>query len=226
MILKNRLYRSLYDAATMNDISWAFYHGLYHAVTTLHALGYVGTDDENCPRSDPSPKAPMVLHPGDAVVEWYRHKDIFGGISVRILQHEDLATEVHDMCDILLGWTDPPTKTFRWAFQDRLVLTVPVAEPASIVLWDILVNVPETAHPVWLTVGDITLRNEIRSAIRNNTLEFPEMRDVLDDVLAAARRKAFWDASREDFIKTTWHPSRVFRWCLDTEEVADFEDHP
>lgn len=67
--------------------------------------------------------------------------------------------------------------------------------------------------PVWLTFAHCHgIREDL---VTSKTKEF----DVYEYVVAK-RRIQFWESSYEEFIQTTWHPSRL-QWCVDIDESRE-----
>jgi hypothetical protein len=105
--------------------------------------------------------------------------------------------------DMLLGVLTPQ-KTWRWAGTENGHV-VNLHGGGGLEVCD--------GWPVWLTYTrcDGPRRRLIRSKIQEI--------DVYKDVLAR-RRTEFWNASYEEFIRKTWHPSRL-AWCMDTDEYRE-----
>jgi len=190
------------------------------AVRTLHATGITSgvVPDGPCRHGDVA----FVMHPGDAVEQWYEDKTLLAGVS--IVDHTTHIGNHGLPVDVLLGWIEPTSKMFRWAFQNTNALPVPLLSRQNMldILADIVNNVPLTASPVWLTIGDIAVRDEVLRAPDT----WPCVADVYDDMLAAERRAHFWSITYEEFIQRTWHPARVFQWCLDSAEQAELFQMP
>jgi len=69
--------------------------------------------------------------------------------------------------------------------------------------------------PVWLTFGDCKgLREHLLGASTSPSMDISEN-------LRRRTCRRFWEASKEEFIRTSWAPHRL-RWCLDTDEYRDF----
>lgn len=76
---------------------------------------------------------------------------------------------------------------------------------------------PPNTWPVWLTIADVDAREKLRRG--------PPRIDLLR-ILQRYKCARFWERSFEEFIRTTWHPSRL-QWCLDVEDYQDFfHEHP
>lgn len=67
--------------------------------------------------------------------------------------------------------------------------------------------------PIWLTITCHTTRNTL-SQRRTHVDIFA--------LIQKQRCQRFWDLSFKEFIESTWHPSRLVTWCLDTEDASDF----
>lgn len=67
--------------------------------------------------------------------------------------------------------------------------------------------------PVWLTITCHTTRDRLRRRCTHVDLFA---------LIQKQRRQHFWDLSFKEFIESTWHPSRLVTWCLDTEDASDF----
>lgn len=193
-------------------------------VRTMHALGmFDGSFDPRNFVGHPgaSPYVPCVAHPGDAVCLWYDDKRLYGGVTVgkMPLFAADRTPLDGFPVDMLLGWLDEPSKSFRWALRGSSAVLVPLSMQQGCLaeLVADAMTVPHTAEPVWLTFGDLALHD----VIQKTGDVCPDMTTYLDDILAEERRKAFWEASHEEFIRTTWHPKRIIHWCLDVEEQKD-----
>jgi hypothetical protein len=189
---------------------------LHAAVRTLRAAGI--TDGVVLTEEFRHGSVVVVKHPGDAVERWYEDKTLVAGVSV--VNDVGIPFKIRDMpADVLLGWVNPGSRTFRWAFRNEQALPVPLRAPFDLfdVCMDLMNNVPLSAMPVVLTVGDITLRDKVMKSPE----PWPRMVDIFDDVLAAERRANFWSVTYEEFIRRTWHPSRMCDWCLDLHERAE-----
>jgi hypothetical protein len=73
---------------------------------------------------------------------------------------------------------------------------------------------PEAVWPVWFTYSEYHGERETYVAPRP-----PRYLDVSES-LRKASAAAFWERAKEEFIRTTWAPSRL-AWCLDHEEATE-----
>lgn len=106
--------------------------------------------------------------------------------------------------DVLLGFLDTDGR-WHWACPERrCCINVSVCVRRC--------TPPEESWPVWLTITDLQSRASLQKG--------PPYIDVLR-ILMRYKRAQFWNDAFEEFIRTTWHPSRL-DWCLDTEEHRDF----
>ena len=90
-----------------------------------------------------------------------------------------------------------------------------------------------TAHPG--NVDSILVTTTTQGSIKQITSKLVTLEDgyILENHRVDFRRTdpylicetldEFWDASREEFIRRTWHPSRLLTWCLPHDEVADIQ---
>lgn len=71
------------------------------------------------------------------------------------------------------------------------------------------------AWPVWLTYGSCSGERAALIASRRDSFD-------LSEAFRRAGALRFWgdDATKHEFIRTTWAPARLVDWCLDAEEAA------
>ena len=186
--------------------------GLSAAIRTMRDVGlFDGRVPESSSYFDDAgePRAvPFVAHPGDAVVAWYADRRVFGGISVCRSGSGGFPV------DALVGWVDTASKTFQWAYADTAVFS-PINDLAINVLMYAMIHVPPTADPVWLTIGDYAVASRVKS------IGIPNMSELRDEIELETRRHQFWEATREEFVRVTWHPERMWDWCLDECEKSE-----
>jgi hypothetical protein len=108
--------------------------------------------------------------------------------------------------DVLLGFID---EDYRWHWADaENVCAVNLHSVRH--KTDML---RQTGWPVWLTITD----HQVRARLQQGGA--PRI-DLLR-ILQRYKARCFWKESLEEFIRITWHPSRL-HWCLDTEDRGFF----
>lgn len=138
-----------------------------------------------------------ILQCPERVVELgIMHPDVCAGIS--------LGRSRVGVPDILLGFVDIRGR-WHWA-STYCSINLHSKVPATATFPDV------PAWPVWLTITDLPSRKRLAHG--------PPSIDMLA-ILARYTRARFWDAAFEEFIRTTWHPTRL-HWCLDTDDHDDF----
>jgi hypothetical protein len=127
----------------------------------------------------------------------HRFENVVAGVSIGAHPRECQET----VPDMLLGIIRWDTGAWEWAGD----------HPGHIVNLHADVTLKHTeGWPVWLTFAHCPGARE--DLVKSNTKEF----DVYETILEQ-RRKKFWDSAYQEFIQTTWHPSRL-AWCMDTDE--------
>lgn len=106
--------------------------------------------------------------------------------------------------DILLGILCRDTGTWEWAGD----------HPGHIInLHAVNEFTYKDGFPVWLTFAHCPGARE--DLIKSKTKEF----DVYESIVSK-QRILFWESTYEEFIRTTWHPTRL-KWCVDTDEYCE-----
>lgn len=101
--------------------------------------------------------------------------------------------------DALLGFVGPRGE-WIWPTGEPGVILGPRAIHRAIA--------PDVGWPVWFTCAHY---EDHRAMERRGSMDVFETR-------RRAQLRAFWDASLQEFVAKTWHPSRLM-WCLDHEEI-------
>ena len=149
-----------------------------------------------------------VREPVDVVRLGIRHSHLakshpfptmFAGVSIGAHPRECLQT----VPDMLLGVLHETT--WEWAGDyPGCIINLHAADTFTY----------KDGFPVWLTFAH-HCHGAREHLIRSKTKEF----DVYESVIAK-RRIQFWESSYEEFIRTTWHPSRL-EWCVDIDESRE-----
>jgi hypothetical protein len=73
-------------------------------------------------------------------------------------------------------------------------------------------------HPVLLSIFFEQRQNEFLPLALQDPVVVAEMYGEIKQGI-----KKWTDTYKEELIMRTWHPSRLFRWCFDIEELNDFD---
>ena len=106
--------------------------------------------------------------------------------------------------DMLLGILGRDTGTWEWAGDHPgCIINLHAADTFTY----------KDGLPVWLTFAHCD--GARKDLVTSKTKEF----DLYEDVLKKQRIQ-FWESTYQEFIQTTWHPSRL-EWCVDTDEYRE-----
>lgn len=135
--------------------------------------------------------------PEQVVEHGIMHPEVCAGISIG-------HTRIY-VPDVLLGYIDDQHR-WHWADQEHAcALNLHTCRQR-------VETPPGALWPVWLTITDCRARERLQTV---------QPRIDLLRILQRDKARQFWEESLEEFIRVTWHPSRL-HWCLDTDDHGFF----